>query len=147
MGGITGAQKTDLVFLSKGITINKDLYLDVLKHQVLPFMTENNIAIFMQENAPCHTSKLTKGWLDQQKILTMKWPLYSPDLNPIEHIWAWIKAHLHKKKCYITNYSDLEREIRELWSEVDGAMLERLFQSMPRIMAAVIDARERSVRY
>ena len=103
-GGITGAQKTDLVFLSKGITINKNLYLNCLKHQVLPFMTENNIAIFMQENAPCHTFKLTKGWLDQQKILTSKWPPYSPDINPIEHIWAWIKAHLHKKKCYITNY-------------------------------------------
>ena len=147
MGGITGAQKTDLVFLSKGITINKDLYLDVLKHQVLPFMTENNIAIFMQENAPCHTSKLTKGWLDQQKILTMKWPPYSPDPNSIEHIWAWIKAHLHKKKCYITNYSDLEREIRELWDEVDCAMFEKRFQHIPRRMDTVIDTKGGSIKY
>jgi len=83
-------------------------------------MTENNIAIFMQDNAPCHTSKLTKGWLDQQNFLTMKWPPYSPDLNPIEHIWAWIKALLHKKKGHITNYSDLEREIRELWDEFEA---------------------------
>ena len=77
--------------------MNKGLYLDVLKHQVFPFTTENNIAIFMQDNAPRHTSKLTKGWLDQQKSLTMKWPVYSLDLNPIEHIWAWIKAFLNKK--------------------------------------------------
>ena len=146
-GGIAGTQKTNLVFLSKGTTMNKDLYLDVLKHQVLPFMTENNIAIFMQDNAPCHTSKLTKGWLDQQNFLTMKWPPYSPDLNPIEHIWAWIKALLHKKKGHITNYSDLEREIRELWDEVDCAMLEKLFQSMPRRIAAVIDAKGGSIRY
>ena len=123
--GINGTQKTNLVFLSKGKIMNKDLYLDVLRHQVLPFMTENNIPIFEQDNAPCHTSKLTKGWLDKQKILTMKWPPYSPDLNPIEHIWAWIKSCLHKKG-YITNYSDLEREIRELWDEVDCAILNKL---------------------
>ena len=29
-------------------------------------MTENNIAIFMQDNASCHTSKLTKGgWISK----------------------------------------------------------------------------------
>ena len=68
--------------------MNKDIYLDVLKHQVLPFMAENNIVIFMQDNARCHTSKLTKWWLDQQNFLTMEWPAYSPDLNSIEHSWA-----------------------------------------------------------
>ena len=83
---------------------------------------------------PAHISKLAKGWLDQQNILTMKWPAYSPDLNPIEHVWAWIKAFLHKKKGHITSYLDLEREIRELWDEVNGAMLESLVQSMPRSM-------------
>ena len=72
MEGITGTQKTNLVFLYKGTTMNKGLYLDVLKHQVFPFMTENNIVIFVQDDAPCHTSKLTRGWLDQQKSLTMK---------------------------------------------------------------------------
>ena len=51
------------------------------------------------------------------------------------------------KKGYITNYPDLEREIRELWDEVDCAILNKLSWSMLRRMAAVIDARERSVRY
>lgn len=101
----------------------------------------------MKDNAPCHTSKLMKGWLDQQKILTMKWPACSLDLNPIKHFWAWIKAFLHKKKGPITKYLDLEIEIRELWSEVDCAMLERLFQSMPRRMAAVISTKGESMRY
>ena len=146
-GGITGTQKTNLVFLSKGTTMNKEIYLDVLKHQVLPFMAENNIAIFMQDNARCHTSKLTKWWLYQQIFLTMKWPAYSPDLNSIEHSWARIKACLHKKKGHITKYLELEKEIRKLWSEVDCVILEKLFQSMPRRMAAVIDAKDGSIRY
>jgi len=41
----------------------------------------------------------------------------------------------------------LEREIRKLWDEVDCAMLEKLFQSMPRRIAAVIDAKGGSIRY
>ena len=77
----------------------------------------------------------------------MKWPAYSPDLNPIEHVWDWIKALWHKKKGHITNYSDLEREIRDLWDEVDCAMLEKLFQSMSRKIVSVIDAKGRSIRY
>jgi len=101
----------------------------------------------MQDNAPCHTSKLTKEWLDQQNFLTVKWPPYSPDLNPIEHIWVWIKSLWHKKKGHITNYSDLDKEIRELWDEVDCGMLEKLFQSMPRRKVSVIDAKGRSIRY
>ena len=77
----------------------------------------------------------------------MKWPACSPEVNPIEHIWAWIEVYLHKKKGHITNYSDLEREIRDLWDEVDCAMLEKLFQSMSRKIVSVIDARGGFIRY
>ena len=80
----------------------------------------------MQNNAPCHTSKLTRGWLDQQNFLTMTWTAYSPGINPIKHIWAGMKACLHKEKGHIIKYSDLEREIRKLWDEVDCAMLENV---------------------
>ena len=104
------------------------------------------LAFFMQENPSCHTSKLKKGWLDQQKILTMKLLTYSPDFNSIEHIWAWIKGWLHKKKDHIINL-DLERKSRELWSEVDCAMFEKRFQHISRRMDTVINTKGRSIRY
>ena len=77
----------------------------------------------------------------------MTWPAYSPGINPIEHIWAWMKTCLHKKKGHVMKYSDLEREIRKLWDEVDCAMLEKLSQSMLRRMAALMDAKGGSIRY
>ena len=77
----------------------------------------------------------------------MKWPACSPEVNPIEHIWAWIEVYLHKKKGYTTKYLNVERKIRELWSEVDCGMLEKFFQSMPSRMADVIDARGGFIRY
>lgn len=146
-GGITGTQKTNLVFLPEGKTMNKDLYLDILKHEVYPFVTDNDVIGFVQNSAPCHTSKLTKEWMDQHNIDTMKWPPNSPDLNLIEPVWAWMKAEFKKQEGNITNYSNLQREVKKLWDEVDSAMLERPSQSMPSRMAAVIDANGGSTKY
>ena len=59
-------------------------YLDILDEQ-LPTIYEPGM-IFMQDNAPIHTARLIKNWLEDNGIDVLPWPLYSPDLNPIEHI-------------------------------------------------------------
>lgn len=44
--------------------------------------------IFMQDNAPVHTARLVRDALEQIDINVIDWPPYSPDLNPIENLWA-----------------------------------------------------------
>lgn len=45
----------------------------------------------MQDGAPAHNAWQTKEFLESNKINKFYHPSCSPDLNPIESIWGWMK--------------------------------------------------------
>jgi hypothetical protein len=50
--------------------------------------------VFQQDNDPKHTSKLAKQFFEENRIKLLDWPAQSPDMNPIENLWALMNEKL-----------------------------------------------------
>jgi len=104
--------------------------------------------IFMYDNSSIHTSKLVRQWLKDNDWVVAKHPACSLDLNPIEHIWAYMKHQLHKRFPHLMNMPGgpaavkeaLADTLQEIWKGIPESLLESLYSSMPRHIAAVIKA-------
>ena len=74
---------------AKGGEYTANSYMAVLNDQILKCFKPGRV--FMQDNASIHTFKKIKKYFKDQAIPLLNWPPYSPDINPIKHVWAKIK--------------------------------------------------------
>ena len=103
-----------------------------------------------------HTARLSIGWLEENEVEVLEnWPPYSPDLNPIEHVWVHLKklyheyyAHLaadtrsvEKIKCLI------EKSLSHCWELIPESLFERLVEGIRRRIEKIIKAKEWYTKY
>jgi len=93
-------------------------------------------------------AKIVTRWFEARPNITLiRWPGNSPDLNPIENVWSWMKRQLKEAPC--TNLEQLKREILELWCQKmeDCEYLRNLVESMPRRLEEVIQREGAMTKY
>jgi len=56
----------------------------------------------MHDGAPAHKSKIVTKFLNDNNINVLKWPGNSPDLNPIENAWNYLKNKVQERKPSIS---------------------------------------------
>jgi transposase len=79
--------------------------------------------IFMQDNARIHTAKSTQRKLDDMGWnLMQNWPPYSPDLNPIENLWAVLNRRVSELRP--KSQEDLEEAVRKVWNTFPQAEID-----------------------
>lgn len=67
-------------------------YQDELEEGLLPIY--DGTRQFQQDNSRIHNYGGTPEWLQEHAVAYIDWPPHSPDLNPIEHMWAALKKKL-----------------------------------------------------
>jgi transposase InsO family protein len=56
--------------------------------------------VVIWDNAPCHTAKVVKAEAARLGIELTYLPGYSPDLNPIERLWDWMRQEVTRGFCH-----------------------------------------------
>uniref|UniRef100_A0A3P8TPJ8 Tc1-like transposase DDE domain-containing protein n=1 Tax=Amphiprion percula TaxID=161767 RepID=A0A3P8TPJ8_AMPPE len=87
-------------------------------------------------NDPKHTSKRAKSWFQTNRIQVMEWPAKSPDLNPIENLWADIKNAVYEAKP--RNAEELWNVVQLSWAAIPVDRCQKLVDSMHHRCEAVI---------
>ncbi|KFM59137.1 Transposable element Tcb1 transposase, partial [Stegodyphus mimosarum] len=86
-GGIILGSRTDL-HVQIG-TMTSQIYWDVILEQYVCLFRGAMGAqfVFMDDNARPHRANIVSECLQSEDITRMDWPTFSPDLNPVKHVW------------------------------------------------------------
>ncbi|GFW45282.1 transposable element Tcb2 transposase [Trichonephila clavipes] len=90
----------------------------------------------MDDNARPHRTLAVEELLESEDITRMDWPAYSPDLNPIEHVWDTLGRRIAARLHHLENTQQLE--LIEEWALLPQEMLHQLGLSMRRRCEATI---------
>lgn len=126
-------------------------YIDILENVFLPSV---RILLFpypmdfylVQDNSPIHNCKIVKDWFSTHpEIKVLPHPPKSPDLNPIEHLWAAMERSARKRDtCSRYNRASVVEHAFSFWESLRGChgqfATQKMVESMPRRLNCVLDA-------
>ena len=103
--------------------------------------------IFQQDHAPCHTSRKMRTFFKESGLEILDWPGNSPEINPIENLWAIIKQRLLKEDC--STMAKLISAVIRTWyhDEQVTKMCSTLVESVPNRVQMLVKAKGGHISY
>jgi transposase len=146
-GGISRNNRTELVLFDHTVT-GENYLREVLVPVILPYA--ENVGeqfVYIDDNARPHRARQVNNFFEENRITRMHWPARSPDCNPIEHLWDYLKRRVRKAHPAHQNLQELRNTVVREWNAIPQDIIRHLIDSMPRRCAAVIRSRGGPTRY
>ena len=93
--------------------LNKERFLEWLKI-LRPQLAPDQVLVL--DNLKVHHARVVQEWLEHNPIRLIFLPPYSPHFNPIERLWALLKARLRKER--LKGFVDIHQRLNPLLSEL-----------------------------
>ncbi|KAJ8866788.1 hypothetical protein PR048_032649 [Dryococelus australis] len=126
-------------------SMNTEAYCNILDNGMLQTLWrfyEMDPCYFQDDNARCHVSRATMQWYTDCNVRRLDWPVRSPYLNPIEHLWDELyRRVVRARQARPKSIAQFVEWLQEEWRRIPVDVLQTLVESMPDRMAAVIAAR------
>lgn len=139
-GAISANLQSDLIILD-GSVDSKVYRRDILKKsRIIDHMNEVygvRSWLFQQDGAPAHTSRKSIQYLERRCLVLDRWPPNSPDLNPIENLWAILERGLGKRSGL--SLPQFKRRLIRTWNTVEWSIIENLIGSMQQRLELTLE--------
>lgn len=91
--------------------VNKDAMKQHLA-QISARTAQGRHALIIVDGAGWHSEDCAASF---SNISLLKLPPYSPELNPIEQVWSWLRQHYLANRCF-TDYEDILDACTTAWN-------------------------------
>ena len=121
----------------------------ILKDNLLPsaqqLFSPDKEWYFLHDNDKKFHSHVVQRWLESKSVRCIDFPSYSPDLNPIENLWAVLAREVEQTQCPTLDV--LKDRVAEVWQNACKPLMAELVASMPRRIEAVFAANGGHTKY
>ncbi|KFM62434.1 Transposable element Tcb1 transposase, partial [Stegodyphus mimosarum] len=130
--GIILGSRTDLHVQIE--TMTSQLYRDIILEQHVRLFrgAMGSQFVFMEDNARPHRANIVSECLQSEDITRMDLPAFSPDLNPVEHVWDMLGRRVAARQPPPTCLPEFRRALLFEWCNIPQDQIDNLILSMPR---------------
>ena len=130
-GGIAYGRRTQLHIIRGHL--NAIRYRDeILSLHLVPFLQQHNLTL-QQDNARPHVARICTAYLQAHNIDVLPWPAFSPDLNPIEHLWDELDRRVRRRDNPPSLVPELEQALLQEWNNIPQMTVNNLINFMTRV--------------